>query len=180
MVELLPRGCWRFLELKSGWLLIEDMDDDVDKPLPYFLLYDIRRGRLAMSFSTEQDTEPIIGKTTPDKVQIYYGHITRTSSDTTASESCQYYWHTIDVSIQVDMPTSTVYSTWYDQTPTSEAIEIVSATHRAIMECVKKQGYWCGEGYLLKKNSASVDIPLPEGLEITIQQQHLIDDLFLL
>jgi hypothetical protein len=127
-----------------------------------------------------KEMRPTIGKATPDKVQIYYGHITQISSDMTGSESCQYYWHTIDVSIRTDMPTSIVDLTWYDQIPTCEAIETVKATYRTIIEYVKKQGYWCGEGYLFKKNSASEGIPLPVVPELVIQQQHLIDDLFLL
>jgi hypothetical protein len=180
MAELLPHDEWEFLEQQSGWLLIKDFTDHLDESTQQYLLYDIRRGRLAMSFSMEQDTEPIMGKVTPNKVQIYYGHIAQTSSDTTTSGSYQYYWHTIEVSIQSGASTSTVDLTWYDQTPTSEAIETVRSKYRAIVECVKDHGYWCGEGYLLKTNSASKGIQLPVKTDILIQPHHLIDDLFLL
>jgi hypothetical protein len=179
MAELLPHR-WRYLlEQQSGWLLVEDLTD-FTKSKQWYLLYDIRRGRLAMSFSTGTDIKPVIGKVTPNKVQIYYGHITRISSDTMTSGSYQYYWHTIEVSIQSDIPTSTADLTWYDQTPTSEAIETVRAKYRAIMECVKDQGHWCGEGYLLKTNSASEGILLPVEMGLVARPQHLIDDLFLL
>jgi hypothetical protein len=48
------------------------------------------------------------------------------------------------------------------------------------MEYVKDQGCWCGEGYLLKTNSADKGIPLSAVMGSTVQPQHLIDDLFLL
>jgi hypothetical protein len=180
MAELLPHGWWYFLEQQSGWLLMEDPSDNVNKLTRQYLLYDIRRGRLAISFSTRTDTMPTIGKATPDKVQIYYSYITRISGDVIASESCQYYWHTIEISVQSDIPISTIDLTWYDQTPTNEAIETVRATHRSIMECVEDQGYWCGKGYLLKRNSASESMLIPAGMEFIVQPRHLIDDLFLL
>jgi hypothetical protein len=138
MAELLPHSRWYLLKQQGGWLLIEDQSSCTDKSSRQYLLYDIRRSRLAMSFSIGRDTLPAIGKVTPDKAQIYYGHITRTSSDTTASESCQYYWHTIEVSVRSDIPTSTADFTWYDRKPTSEAIETVRETYHTIMEYVKK------------------------------------------
>jgi hypothetical protein len=180
MAELLPHGWWYFLEQQSGWLLIEDQTTHMDDFTQYYLLYDIRRGRLAISFSIGTDMKPTIGKVTPDKVQIYYGHTKLTYETEITSEYCQYYWHTIDVSVQSDMPTSTIDLTWYNQIPTNEAIETVKATYRAIMECVKDQGYWCGKGYLLKTNSANEGMLLSTEMGLGIQPQHLIDDMFLL
>jgi hypothetical protein len=168
MTELLPHSWWQFLEQQSGWLLMEDLTDYMNRPTRQCLLYDIRRGRLVMSFSAGIDMRPIIGKAAPDKVQIYYSHIKRISSDTITSESSQYFWHTIDVSIQSDISTSTADLIWYDQIPTSEAIETVRATYRNIME------------YLLKTNSASEGMILPVEIKTITRPQHLIDDLFLL
>jgi hypothetical protein len=173
MAELLPHNQWHFLEQQGGWLLIEDMSNYTNKSR-HCLLYDIRRRRLAMSFSMGTHMKPIIGKVTSDKAQVYYGHITRTS------KYGQYYWHTIEVSVQPNTPTSTIDLTWYDQIPTSEAIETIRAKHRTILECVKDQGYWCDEGYLSSINSASEGIPLISEIRITIRPRHLVDDLFLL
>jgi hypothetical protein len=133
-----------------------------------------------MSFSTRNETNPIIGKVTPDKIQIYYDHTKLIFETEEEMESYQYYWHTIDVSIQSNMLASTVDFTWYDQIPTNEAIERVKAMHHTIMEGIIDQGYWCGEGYLLKINSTDKRILLLTEEELAIQPQHLIDNLFLL
>jgi hypothetical protein len=153
------------------------MSYGMDDPIREYLLYDIRRGHLAIAFSMEIDVLPIIGKATPDKVQIYYSYA-EPSRDTIASEFYQYYWYTIEVSVQSDMPRSTIDCTWRDQTSTSKDIETASAKYHAIMECVGDQRHWCSEDYLLETNSASEGISLQE--ERRMIQQYLIDDLFLL
>jgi hypothetical protein len=179
MAELLPDRKWFLLEQQSGWLLIKNLDDSVDKSKRQYLLYDIRRGRLAASFFMRAIMKPIIGKFALDKVQICYGNTVQTRN-AGVSESSHYYWHAIEVSVQSDTPTSTVDLTWYDQTPTDEAIETVNATHHSIMEYIKDQGYWCGEGYLLDTNLPNKVIMLPVELEEKVQLQHLIEDIFLL
>jgi hypothetical protein len=187
MTQLLPHGQYDFLEHQSGWLLIEDQSTRNDKRFNYmgkhtrwYLLYDIRRGRLAMSFSMGIDTVPIIGKVTPDKVQIYYGCINLISGAKVETEFYQYYWHTIGVSVRSDIPISTVDLTWHAQIPTNETMERVREMYHNIMECVIDQEYWCSEGYLVQTNSADEGILLSKEMGIIVQPQHLVDDLFLL
>jgi hypothetical protein len=180
MVELLPHGQWYFGDLKSNWVLIINLDYDMDKSERQYLLYDILRGRLAASFSAEESVKPKIGKVAPDKVQIYCGNTTQTSNGTIASKSCQYCWHTIEVSVQPNTPTSTIDLTWYDQTPTNEAIEAVRKKHHAIIECIKDQGYWCGEGYLLNVNLPNKVILPSVKPGTTVWLRHFTEDLFLL
>jgi hypothetical protein len=174
MAELLPHSQWEFLEQKGGWLLMKDTTEYVCST-NHYLLYDLRRGHLAMAFSIGKDMKPIIGKATLDKVQLYYGYVEHTPEDS------QYYWYVRNLSVIPNMPSPMINLIWHNQTPTNDAIETVRKDYHTIMEHVKKQGYWfrnsCYEvGQELAKK---IDLQLPKSGSIVLQQ-YLIDNLFLL
>jgi hypothetical protein len=190
MSELLPSTGHQPLKQQGGWLLmlknVINIENSQHKYWRY-ILYDIRRGRLAASFAVKEGVQPIMGKTTPNKVQIYYGYtipipnVKPKKRSRRRNRICyQYYWHTIEISVCRDVPTSTATPIWHNQIPTPQVMDAVREKHHMIEEHVKARGNWHDKDYLLKTTAAKTCLHLPEHMGPEIQMRHLIDDLFLI
>jgi hypothetical protein len=135
MTELLPDEDCVLLEQQSGWLLVQGPDfhgeDDTQEWHQQYMIYDLRHARLAASFIVEGNLRPIIGRATPEKVQIYYGYATRIpnisvsarTAGASETELYQYHWYTIEISTQSIMPVPTMDPAWCSQMPSLDAIE---------------------------------------------------------
>jgi hypothetical protein len=185
MAELLPMNDYDILVQQSGWLIISNWRPYTHKytqqEYQQCILYDVRRGRLVASFAVKKDIKPIIGKATPDKVQIYYGCIMPMSTEKTSDiPSYQYYWYIIELSIKSDISTNTEDIHRYEQTISQEKMKRVREKYHMIKTCVIEQGYWCDENYSLSMMEAKEAIYLPGCISTEIRTYHLVDDLFLI
>jgi hypothetical protein len=189
MSELLPNNGYFLLKLQGGWLLVQNtnalLPNSSLQESRHYLLYDVRRGRLAMAFSVKDNIWPVLGKATADKIQIYCCYITsdNTSLNTHTSEildsvSCQYHWYVIEVSIRSNIKSSMVDLGWYDRIPTPDIMETVTKRYHDIVEYADKHEYWCDDAYDLKTIKAKETIRLSVLQLSNILACHLVEDLF--
>jgi hypothetical protein len=187
--DLLPDDNYWLLTQRSGWMLIQYLEPYIDKydqqKYWQYILYDIRRGRLASAFAVRGGTWPTIGRATLDKVQIYYGLTVPVSNaatkfETSGTESYQYCWCTVEISAQPDIPIPAVDPSWHKQMLMPQTIEKTKRRYYNVMECVREHKYWCDKYYLLKKTMAKETIHLPVDTNLYSWKRHLFDDLFLI
>jgi hypothetical protein len=187
MIELMPETKWRLLMQHSGWLLIKNMisymDESTQKQQSQYILYDIRRGRLAASFAMNPTLEPVIGKATPDRVEIYHGYIipmsnTRSNTEEAPVVGHQYHWHVIEIGTRVDIQPPDVDLTLCNQGPSSEILERLKEKYNNIHDCVRKQTYWHDKGYWIREKMGNDNIQLPKYREAEVQLHYLTDNMF--
>jgi hypothetical protein len=183
MTELLPNDNYLTQTQRGGWLLVAKkspcLEEHTEQKSRYYMLYDIRHGRLAASFFVRGDMQPILGKVLPDMVQIYYGYTIPVTDTELTIVDYQYRWHVLEVSVKPDIPSSTGDFALPKQKPSRKDMEIVDEKYRIAEEYAKQRDYWHDEYYLLRAMAAKECIPLPTGMGSDVRARHLIDDLFL-
>jgi hypothetical protein len=188
MTELLPyENCYITMQ-KGGWLIVKDDDIYLDQYTQHkshqYIIYDLRRGRIAASFIARVDAQPIIGRATPYEVQIYYGYTTLTTHTTSGIATFKapksYYWHVIEIKARSNIPLHTSNPSWYGQMPSPDVLSSVRERHSIIDECVNEKVYWHDEGYLLDAIKAKESIHLPDNMNIMVSARYLTNNLFLI
>jgi hypothetical protein len=192
MTELLPWPMSRLLAQQSGWLIIQNWNDCMNEHEEYsqYMLYDIRRAHLAASFIISNSIKPILGKATPDKVQIYWGDVISIDDDDDTSNSqifdlsemgfYQHRWHIIEVSALPGAASHTADLSWRDRIPTRQVLSDVQEKYHNIKLHALKQGHWCDKNYRLKTIKSKKSIPLSDCTDPEVTTRHLYDDLFLI
>jgi hypothetical protein len=193
MTELLPFRFFYPSEHQGGWLLIgrPGVRRQMEIEFEQYILYDLRRRRLAASFELRNDNEPVIGKATPDQVQIYhsYTELPDDDDDDDLSDTgyfdlssltlYQYHYCNIEVSVKPNTEPLTPKLFWPVRKPTRKMMEPVIEKYRLIQERVNEQAYWCDEGYQLNVEASKEEIRLPIHRQSKGATDYLRDDLFL-
>jgi hypothetical protein len=182
MIEWIPDTTLCSLAQQNGWLLARInypyLDPHTQQMHQQYVLYDIRRGHLAASFSIKEGIQPTLSKATLNSVQIYCSFTSTEATSDTADTSMIYHWYVMQVNASSNTHIPTTHLTPPNLTSTSKRLA-AETKYQTIQTLVREQGYWHHEDYRIKTAVASGKMPLSVSMRPSISTHYLINDLFL-